>query len=159
MERNTEKGREMLLHSFSERDEALLSEPTNRQTDGGGAWIAPWERGRLRFGEAIRLAEEQVDMAELLETEAKEAPIVHDMCRAIAEVYMLASRAPSAQIVISGEALPAEMVAEILSQVTYGIAVDVATEVDMSRVTCPKAYLRSYLYHRVIEYETACMKT
>lgn len=159
MERNTEKGQEMFLRSFSERDEALLSEPTNRQTDGGGAWIAPWEKGRLRFGEAIRLAEEQVDMAELLETEAKEAPIVHDMCRAIAEVYMLASRAPSAQIVISGEALPAEMVAEILSQVTYGIAVDVATEVDMSRVTCPKAYLRSYLYHRVMEYETACMKT
>ena len=159
MERNTEKGQEMLLRSFSERGEALLSEPTNRQTDGGGEWIAPWERGRLRFSEAIRLAKEQVDMAELLETEAKEAPIVHDMCRAIAEVYMLASRAPSAQIVISGESLPAEMVAEILSQVTYGIAVDVATEVDMSRVTCPKAYLRSYLYHRVMEYETACMKT
>ena len=72
---------------------------------------------------------------------------------------MLASRAPSAQIVISGESLPAEMVAEVLSQVTYGIAVDVAMDVDMSRVTCPKAYLRSYLYHRVMEYETACMKT
>ena len=98
-------------------------------------------------------------MAELLKAGAKEAPIVHDMCRAIAEVYMLASRAPCVQIIISGEALPAEMVAEILSQVTYGIAVDVATEVDMSRVTCPKAYLRSYLYHRVMEYETACMKT
>ena len=149
MERNTEKEREL----------SLLSEPTDRQTDGGGAWIAPWERGRLRFGEAIRLAEEQVDMAELLGTEAKEAPIVHDMCRAIAEVYMLASRAPCVQIIISGEALPAEMVAEILSQVTYGIAVDIAREVDMSRVTCPKAYLRSYLYHRVMEYETACMKT
>ena len=149
MERNTEKEREL----------SLLSEPTDRQTDGGGAWIAPWERGRLRFGEAIRLAEEQVDMAELLKAGAKEAPIVHDMCRAIAEVYMLASRAPCVQIIISGEALPAEMVAEILSQVTYGIAVDIAREVDMSRVTCPKAYLRSYLYHRVMEYETACMKT
>lgn len=135
-----------------------VNQQTDRQTDGGGAWIAPWERGKLRFGAAIRIAEEQVDMAELLEAGAKEAPIVHDMCRAIAEVYMIASRNPSAQIVISGESLPAEMVAEVLSQVTYGIAVDIAREVDMSRVTCPKAYLRSYLYQRVMEYETAYMK-
>lgn len=118
----------------------------------GGAPI-PIPRRRLSFKEAITKAEDQIGFHEY-SRQYHCYGILHDMCRAMAEIYMMP---PHAKVRINGEELEAEMVAEVLEQVTQEMAVERAEELreTIAGVTCLKAYLRSALYSKVFEFESA----
>ena len=118
-----------------------------------GGMPVPIPRRRLSFKEAITKAEDQIGFHEYSRQHSCYG-ILHDMCRAMAEVYMMP---PRTKIRINGEELEAEMVAEVLEQVTQEMAVDRADELreTIAGVTCLKAYLRSALYNKVFEFESA----
>ena len=108
---------------------------------------------RMSFREAITKAEDQICFGEI----GRDHPnygILHDMCRVMAEVYMMP---PRALIRINGEDLEAGMVAEVLAEVTQEMAEERAEELraTLPGVTCLKAYLRSALYNKVFEFGTA----
>ena len=111
---------------------------------------------RMSFREAITKAEEQICMGEI-DRRHPEYGILHDMCRVMAEVYMMP---PRATIRINGENLEAGMVAEVLAEVTQEMAFERAEEIRtaLPGVTCLKAYLRSALYNKVFEFGTADAK-
>lgn len=137
------------------------SPPANRGR-GGAYWVSgdggapvPIPR-RLSFKEAITKAEDQIGFGGY----DRRHPcfgILHDMCRAMAEIYMMP---PHAKVRINGEELEAEMVAEVLEQVTEEMAVERAEELldVIAGVTCLKAYLRSALYNKVFEFEVSDTK-
>ena len=108
---------------------------------------------RMSFREAITRAEDQIGFHEYDRMHACYG-ILHDMCRVMAEVYMMP---PRAMIRINGEDLEAGMVAEVLAEVTQEMAEERAEELRaaLPGVTCLKAYLRSALYNKVFEFETA----
>ena len=118
-----------------------------------GGMPVPIPRRRLSFKEAITKAEDQIGFHQYSRKHACYG-ILHDMCRAMAEVYMMP---PRTKIRINGEELEAEMVAEVLEQVTQEMAVERAEELreTIAGVTCLKAYLRSALYNKVFEFESA----
>ena len=123
-------------------------------SDDGGAPV-PIPR-RLSFKEAITKAEDQIGFGGY----DRRHPcygILHDMCRAMAEVYMMS---PATKIKVNGEELEAGMVADVLEQVTEDMAVERAEELldVIADVTCLKAYLRSALYNKVFEFEAADVK-
>jgi hypothetical protein len=128
-----------------------------RQTDSGN--ILQRIRGgetparRPTFREAITIAEEQIGLAEY-PRERELWRILHDLCRTMAEVYMMA---PTARIKVAGEELEAGMVAEVFCEVTPEMAETLAEELkgSIADVRCLKAYLRSALYNKVFEFE-AC---
>ena len=137
------------------------SPPANRGrgdaywVSGDGGAPVPIPR-RLSFKEAITKAEDQIGFGEY----DRRHPcygILHDMCRAMAEIYMMP---PHAKVRINGEELEAEMVAEVLEQVTEDMAVERAEELldVIADVTCLKAYLRSALYNKVFEFEVSDTK-
>lgn len=117
---------------------------TDRQTPG---------RRRITFREAVTRAEGQIGLYEYSRQHACFG-IMHDMCRAMAEVYMMN---PASVIKVAGEEMEAGMVAEVLSEVTQEMAEGLADDLRerIAGVTCIKAYLRSALYMRVFEFETA----
>lgn len=118
-----------------------------------GGMPVPIPTRRLSFKEAITKAEDQIGFHEYSRQHSCYG-ILHDMCRAMAEVYMMP---PRTKIRINGEELEAEMVAEVLEQVTQEMAEERAEELreTIAGVTCLKAYLRSALYNKVFEFE-AC---
>jgi hypothetical protein len=118
-----------------------------------GGMPVPIPRRRLSFKEAITKAEDQIGFHEY-SRQYHCYGILHDMCRAMAEIYMMP---PHAKVRINGEELEAEMVAEVLEQVTQEMAVERAEELreTIAGVTCLKAYLRSALYSKVFEFESA----
>ena len=117
---------------------------TDRQTPG---------RRRITFREAVTRAEGQIGLYEYSRQHACFG-IMHDMCRAMAEVYMMN---PASVIKVAGEEMEAGMVAEVLSEVTQEMAEGLADDLRerIAGVTCIKAYLRSAMYMRVFEFETA----
>lgn len=138
------------------------SPPANRGREdaywvgAGGGIPVLIPRRRLTFKEAITKAEEQIGFYEYSRQHSCYG-ILHDMCRVMAEVYMMP---PRAKIRINGEELEAEMVAEVLEQVTQEMAEERAEELreTIAGVTCLKAYLRSALYNKVFEFEAADVK-
>lgn len=143
-------------------DQLPASPPANR---GRGAtfWVGddggmpvPIPRRRLSFKEAITKAEDQIGFREYSRQHSCYG-ILHDMCRAMAEVYMMS---PTTKIKVNGEELEAGMVAEVLEQVTQEMAEIRAEELreTIADVTNLKAYLRSALYNKVFEFETADVK-
>lgn len=112
--------------------------------------------GRMSFREAITKAEDQIGFHEYSRQHACYG-ILHDMCRVMAEVYMMP---PHATVRINGEDLEAGMVAEVMAEVTQEMAEERAEELRdvLHGVTCLKAYLRSALYNKVFEFETAGAK-
>lgn len=122
-----------------------------------GGMPVPIPRRRLSFKEAITKAEDQIGFHEYSRQHSCYG-ILHDMCRAMAEVYMMP---PRTKIRINGEELEAEMVAEVLEQVTQEMAEERADELreTIAGVTCLKAYLRSALYNKVFEFESAEVRT
>lgn len=111
---------------------------------------------RMSFKEAITKAEDQIGFHEYSRQHACYG-ILHDMCRVMAEVYMMS---PTALIRINGEDMEAGMVAQVLEEVTQEMAEERAEELreSLHEVTCLKAYLRSALYNKVFEFETAQAK-
>ena len=111
---------------------------------------------RMSFKEAITKAEDQIGFYEYSRQHACYG-ILHDMCRVMAEVYMMS---PTSVIRINGEDLEAGMVAQVLEEVTQEMAEERAEELreTLHEVTCLKAYLRSALYNKVFEFETAQAK-
>ena len=134
--------------ALTQENQAVAVDKTGRrtgsQTEGGR---------RLSFREAVRRAEDQIGFYEFSRQHACYG-ILHDMCRAMAEVYMMN---PASVIKVAGENLEAGMVAEVLSEVTQEMAEDLADELRgrIAGVTCIKSYLRSALYIKVFEFETA----
>ena len=120
-------------------------EKADRQTDTGGH--------RLTFREAVSLAGEQIGLA-MFDRRHENYGLIHDMCRVMAEVYMMS---PTAEISVGGETLQAGLVAEVYREITPEIAETLAAELryQMASVRCVKAYLRSALYIKVFEFE-AC---
>lgn len=118
---------------------------TDRQTDTG--------RRRLTFREAITLAEDQIGLYEY-SRQHKSYGILHDLCRVMAEIYMMP---PRATVSVAGEELEAGMVAEVIREVTQEMAEALAEELrgSLAGVRCLKAYLRSALYIKVFEFEAA----
>lgn len=127
------------------RAELQAEMSADRQTDTGGH--------RLTFREAVRLAGEQIGL-EMFDRRHENYGLIHDMCRVMAEVYMMS---PTAEISVGGENLQAGMVAEVYREITPEIAETLAEELryQMASVRCVKAYLRSALYIKVFEFE-AC---
>lgn len=117
---------------------------TDRRTEGGR---------RLTFREAVTRAEVQIGFCDFSRQNACYG-LIHDMCRAMAEVYMMN---PATVIRVAGENLEAGLVAEVLSEVTQEMAEDLANDLRdrIAGVTCIKSYLRSALYIKVFEFETA----
>ena len=112
---------------------------------------------RITFREAVTRAEDQIGFYEYSRQHACYG-IMHDMCRAMAEVYMMN---PSSVIKVAGENLEAGLVAEVLSEVTQEMAEGLADELRerIAGVTCIKASVRSALYMRVFGFETAGVRT
>jgi hypothetical protein len=105
----------------------------------------------LGFKEAIRAAEEQIEVRCFPRHQADYAK---DICRVIAEVYMLPE---SAQIKIEGEMLPAAMVKEVFHELTSEHAEYVANEISGydGRIFAMKPFIRTMLYNAVLTMETA----
>ena len=118
---------------------------TDRPTDTGGR--------RLTFREAVTLAEDQIALHEYPRRHILWG-ILHDLCRVMAEIYMMS---PTATVRVAGEELEAGLVADVYREVTPEMAETLATELQgqLAGVTHMKAYLRSALYIKVFEYE-AC---
>ncbi len=118
--------------------------------------VDPKKPRRLSFKQAMDKAENQISFHEYSRQHACWG-ILHDMCRVMAEVYMMS---PCAKVKINGEELEAEIVAEVLEQVTEEMAYERAEELldVITGVTCIKAYLRSALYNKVFEFEAADVK-
>ncbi len=135
----------------------LASPPAarGRETNHPGVGDASKPR-RLSFREAITKAEDQIGFREY-SREYECYGILHDMCRVMAEIYMMP---PRATVRINGEDLEAGMVAEVFGEITQEMAESRAEELldVLPGVTCLKAYLRSALYNKVFEFETADVK-
>ena len=151
------ENQERIEHAF---DQQPASQPAMRGraetylvTKDGRIEPIPARPRRLSFREAITKAEDQISFHEYSRQHVCYG-ILHDMCRVMAEVYMMP---PHAKIKINGEELEAEMVAEVLEQVTEDMAMERAEELldVIADVTCLKAYLRSALYNKVFEFEAA----
>ena len=138
------------------------SPPANRGREdtywvgADGGMPVPIPRRRLSFKEAITKAEDQIGFHEYSRQHHCYG-ILHDMCRAMAEVYMMS---PNTKIKVNGEELEAGMVAEVLEQVTQDMAEIRAEELreTIAGVTNIKAYLRSAIYNKVFEFEAADVK-
>lgn len=146
---------------MKKHQEVLFRSQSPARPANGGCGIAqPSGEGskprRMSFKEAITKAEDQIGFHEY----SRKYPcygILHDMCRVMAEVYMMS---PTALIRINGEDMEAGMVAQVLEEVTQEMADERAEELreHLHEVTCLKAYLRSALYNKVFEFETAQAK-
>jgi hypothetical protein len=121
-----------------------------------GGMPVPIPPRRLSFKEAITKAEDQIGFHEYSRQHHCYG-ILHDMCRAMAEVYMMS---PTTKIKVNGEELEAGMVADVLEQVTTEMAEIRAEELreTIAGVTNIKAYLRRALYNKVFEFEAAEVK-
>lgn len=107
---------------------------------------------RLSFREAITKAEEQVDFCGMDYADVRR-PLVHDMCRAMAEVYM---SPPDMMLKCCGELMEAGMIAEVFAELTEEHVQNLAARLysGWCAVGHPKAYLRSALYNVVFEFES-----
>ena len=133
------------------------SPPANRGQETNLSGVGNTEKPRrLNFREAITKAEDQIGFWEYSRQNSCYG-ILHDMCRAMAEVYMMS---PTTKIKVNGEELEAGMVADVLEQVTQEMAEERAEELreTIAGVTNIKAYLRSALYNKVFEFEAADVK-
>lgn len=111
---------------------------------------------RVSFREAIGRAEEQVGFCRM-EYRDKLRPLVHDMCRVMAEVYMAR---PSAVMVVAGESMEAGMIAEVFAELTEEHVMRLASQLyeGWAFVAHPRAYLRSALYNAVFEFESVVLR-
>lgn len=108
-------------------------------------------RSVLGFKEAIRAAEEQIEVRYFPRHQAVYA---RDICRVIAEVYMLPE---SAQIKIEGEMLPAATVKEIFYELDHEHAEYVIGEIEgyEGKIFSMKPFIRTMLYNAVLTMESA----
>ena len=118
---------------------------TDRPTDTRGR--------RLTFREAVTMAEDQIALHEYPRRHILWG-VLHDLCRVMAEIYMMS---PTATVRVAGEELEAGLVADVYREVTPEMAETLAAELQgqLAGVTHMKAYLRSALYIKAFEYE-AC---
>lgn len=156
--RSTEKDHYIdLLETFFLDHFEPASPPANRGQETNLSGVGNTEKPRrLTFREAITKAEDQIGFREYSRQHSCYG-ILHDMCRAMAEVYMMY---PTTKIKVNGEELEAGMVADVLEQVTTEMAEIRAEELreTIAGVTNIKAYLRSALYNKVFEFEAADVK-
>ena len=146
-----------LLENFYLTQQKPARQPANRGQETNLSGVGNTEKPRrLTFREAITKAEDQIGFGEYSRQNSCYG-ILHDMCRAMAEVYMMS---PTTKIKVNGEELEAGMVADVLEQVTQEMAEERAEELreTIAGVTNIKAYLRSALYNKVFEFEAADVK-
>jgi len=101
---------------------------------------------RPSFREAISRAEEQAEYPDSYTRE--EEPMAHELCKIIAEVYMMDRSKP---IRISGEWLDGHVVAEVFGEITHEHIMCVMQEYECrtDEIRNVKAYLRTMLYNSV----------
>lgn len=125
----------------------------NHSTHCRGPLPTPTMQGRsvLSFKEAIRVAEEQIEIGCFPRGKSE---YVRDVSRVIAEVYMLPE---SAQIKIEGEMLPAAMVKEIFRELNHDHAEYVIGEIEGygGKIFSMKPFIRTMLYNAVLTMESA----
>lgn len=145
-----------------------ISPPSTPSVEG----VSDGKGKRLGFGEALRKAKEQVAFGERFATwlalggddvlkrgagirhGVESARIAEELCKVMAEVYMMSS---ALQIRISGEMLEADMVKAVFEEITAEHIKAVAEEYMKARgaVRNPKAYLRTVLYNSVFSLSSA----
>ena len=111
---------------------------------------------RMSFREAIAVAERQVGMNEIRRTDPL-WPVMYDICRVMAEVYMAP---PNMMMKMNGEELAAGMIAEVYRELTSESVTELATRIgrELGTVRFIKAYLRSALYNQAFEYEASIVR-
>jgi hypothetical protein len=108
-------------------------------------------KSALSFKEAIRRAEDQIEVGYFPRHQAAYA---RDICRVIAEVYMMPE---GASVKIEGEMLPAAVVAEIFCELDHEHAEYVIDELTAyeGKIFAMKPFVRTLLYNAVLTMESA----
>ncbi len=104
---------------------------------------------RLSFREAMSAAEEQVMLNEYFEPDDR--PHAREVCRVMAEVYMMN---PAATVKVCEEEREAGMVAEVFRELTPEDVQGVVDKIHagaLQNVRNPRAYMRTMLYNEVFE--------
>ena len=105
----------------------------------------------LSFRETMRAAEVQIEIHCFVKADRAYA---RDVCRVIAEVYMMPE---GASVKIEGEMLPAVTVRQIFSEITHEHVNFVLGELReyKGRIISMKGFLRTLLYNSVLSMESA----
>ena len=108
----------------------------------------------LSFREAMKSAEQQIEMHCFLENDKVYA---RDICRVIAEVYMMPD---GASVKIQGEMLPACTVREIFRELSNDHVCYAIEEIReyKGRIISMKSFLRTLLYNAVLSMESSVEK-
>lgn len=108
-------------------------------------------KSALSFKEAMRLAEDQIEIECFPRYDALYAK---DICRVMAEVYMMPE---AASIKIEGEMMPARVVKEIFSELDHCHVVYVIDELKeyTGKIFAMKPFIRTLLYNSVLTMESA----
>lgn len=108
-------------------------------------------KSALSFKEAIRRAEDQIEIGYF---PRQQAAYARDICRVIAEVYMMPE---GASVKIEGEMLPAAVVTEIFYELDHEHAEYVIDELTAyeGKIFAMKPFVRTLLYNAVLTMESA----
>jgi hypothetical protein len=108
-------------------------------------------KSALSFKEAIDLSEDQIEIKCF---SPHRAVYARDICRVIAEVYMMPDEAA---IKIEGEMLPAYTVKEIFGELDHDHAEYVIDELEgyEGKIFAMKPFIRTLLYNAVLTMESA----
>lgn len=125
----------------------------NHSTHCRGPFPTFTMRGKfaLSFKEAMSLAEDQIEIGYFT---TRQAAYARDICRVIAEVYMMPD---AASIKIEGEMLPVSTVKEILHELDHEHAEYVIEELEgyEGKIFAMKPFIRTLLYNAVLTMESA----
>jgi hypothetical protein len=144
------------ITASEETERAVLRAEIQRASRLGGiaadkTSVSPSVAGgkRITFRDAISQAERQIRLEEHSRAGGYYY-ILHDMCRVMAEVYMMH---PDATIRIGTEDMAAGMVAEVMRELSPEMAETVAERLmdTVGNVRCLKAYMRAAVYNAVFE--------
>ena len=111
---------------------------------------------RLTFREAVAIAGDQIGIGEIPRSDPS-WPILHDMCRVMAEAYVAH---PRMRMDVGRESYEADLVASVYREITPLCAQELASRLvgKMGGIQHIKAYLRMALYNAVFEYESVALR-
>ena len=129
----------------------IENETFNRMLRESSTTFSMQGKSVLSFREAISLAEEQIEVGYFPKAQAACA---RDICRVMAEVYMMPD---TAQVKIEGEMLPVSTVKEIFHYLNYCHAEHVLNEIKGydGKIFAMKPFIRTMLYNAVLTMDLA----
>lgn len=151
--------KDMQERSLSQENRQLLadSQPKGGQSVCRGSYDThPGVERRLTFREAVALAGDQIGIGEIPRRDPS-WPILHDMCRVMAEAYVAH---PRMRMDVGRESYEADLVASVYREITPLCAQELASRLvgKMGGIQHIKAYLRMALYNAVFEYESVALR-